>query len=441
MVLPLVLQLVAVTHVTVVDVAAGRGLPDMTVVVDRGRIRSVGPSASLATPADARTLDGRGRFLIPGLWDMHVHTDAPSGRAMLALYVANGVTGVRDMAGDWATLQRWRREIDAGTLVGPRIIASGPYLDGRAPPIPHITVRTVADARAAVDSLARLGVDFVKVHSAVPRDAFFEAARRARERHLAIAGHLSSNVTVEEASDAGQRSLEHLLGFANRCTPADSTLFARADVLRRIIFGRCTSLDQTNVYRHLSRNGTWVTPTMTAAYEFAILPERALPTDSLAPYVSDSLRAYLVQIFADTPTDSAVDAALGKRMFAKRLETLGAIARAGVSILAGTDAPMRNATPGFGLHEELSYLVQAGLTPLAALRAATLEPARYFGALDSLGTIAPGKVADLVLVDADPLADIRNARRISAVIARGRVYAGADRVRLLDGVREAARAK
>jgi len=435
----LLLQLVAITHVAIVDPAGSASQQDMTVVVDGGRITSVTLSARASVPAQARVIDGSGRFLIPGLWDMHVHTVTPSGRPLLALYVANGVTGVRDMAADWTTLQHWRRQIAEGTLVGPRIVASGPYLEGHDNIIPHIEVHTADDARRAVDSLGRLGVDFVKVHSAVPRAAFFAAVREARARHLAVAGHLSPGVTVVEASDSGQRSLEHLLGFVNRCTPAESVAFAGVDALRRIVFGACSTRDQTPIYEHLARNGTWVTPTLAASYEFAVLPERAVPADTLSRFISDSLRAYLTHIF-DAPPNLPSDAGvLGRRLFAKRQETVGALGRAGVRLLAGTDAPMRNSPPGFGLHEELALLVQSGLSPLAALRAATYEPARYFDALDSLGTIAPGKLADLVLLDGDPLADIRNTRRIAAVLTRGRVYDRPALDALLAGVEQSAR--
>jgi len=434
-----VFQLVAITHVTAIDVARGTARPNMTVLIDGPRITAVGASASTVIPGGARRIDGRGKWLIPGLWDMHVHSTVPTGRALLALYVANGVTGVRDMGGDFATIRRWREEIATGTLPGPRIVAAGPYLEGHSSPIAHIEVHTPDDARRAVDSLTVLGVDFVKVHSALPRETFFAAAREARRKHLALAGHLSRNVTVEEASDSGQRSLEHLLGFVNVCSPAESLSFAAADPLRRIVFNSCTSRDQHAVYAHLARNGTWVTPTLTPAWEFAVLPKHDVPGDSLGRFVSDSLRAYMVSIF-DPPPNLPPDAnILGQRMFAKRHELVLALHRAGVPLLSGTDAPMRNSPPGFGLHEELLEFVRSGLTPTAALRTATYEPARYLGALDSLGTIAKGKLADLVLLDADPRVDIANTRRIAAVFTRGRVYDRAALDQLLAEAQRAAR--
>jgi imidazolonepropionase-like amidohydrolase len=437
--LAVAMQLLAITHVAVVDVERGTSRREVTVVVNGQRITAVGPAASTRVPTGARVIDGRGKWLIPGLWDMHVHTAVPTGRPLLSLYVANGVTGVRDMGGDFDLIDGWRREIAAGTLVGPRIVAAGPYLEGHGSPIAHIEVHTPDDARRAVDSLSVLGVDFVKVHSALPRETFFAAAREARMKHLALAGHLSRNVSVEEASDSGQRSLEHLLGFINECTPAESVAFAAADPLRRIVFNGCTSRDQRAVYQHLARNGTWVTPTLTPAWEFAVLPRHDVPGDTLARFLSDSLQRYMVAIFDPPPALPPEATLLGQRMFAKRHQLVLNLYQAGVPLLAGTDAPMRNSPPGFGLHEEMLELVRSGLTPAAALRSATYEPARYFGALDSLGTIAPGKLADLVLLDGDPLARIENAHRIAAVLTRGRVYDRSALDRMLADATAAAR--
>jgi hypothetical protein len=215
-----------------------------------------------------------------------------------------------------------------------------------------------------------------------------------------------------------------LLGFVNVCSAAESLEFANIDPLRRVVFGGCTSQPQDTVYAHLARNATWVTPTLAAAYEFAVLPKHDVPGDTLAPFVSDSLRAYLTQIF-DAPPELPPDGdVVGRRVYEKHRDIVRGLREAGVPILAGTDSPMRNVPPGFGLHHELTELVRSGLTPAEALRAATYEPARYFDAVDSLGTVAPGKLADLVLLDANPLDRIENARQrhIVAVVTRGRIY-------------------
>jgi imidazolonepropionase-like amidohydrolase len=428
----------ALTHVTVIDGEASTPRRDQTVIIRGNRIVTVAPSRSARVPADARVVEGRGKFLIPGLWDMHVHTAVVGGRNVLALYVANGVTGVRDMAGDWATLTALRDDIAHGRLVGPHIMASGPYLEGGDVPIPHILARTPDEARAGVDSLVRLGVDFVKVHSQLTREAYFAIARRARERGIAFAGHVPRVVGAANASDSGQRSIEHLLAIPAPCTPAESiALQPRFSVQGAL--GRCSTQDLAPLYARFTRNNTWVTPTFVAQYEIAAWPARAVPGDSLAHYLPDSLRRYVAQIFPMPDSIPPGADSVGLAMFAKRLAQVATMHQAGVHILTGTDAPLRNSPPGFGLHEEFVLLARGGLSAFEIIRAATLEPARFFGMLDSAGTIAPGKLADLVLLDANPLLDIRNTRRITAVVANGRLYDAKDRERLLQGMQRTAR--
>jgi imidazolonepropionase-like amidohydrolase len=411
----------AFTSVTVIDGRSPDPRPFRTVVIRGNRIVAEGPATSTPVPAGARVIDGRGKFLIPGLWDMHVHTVMPGGRAALPLYIANGVTGVRDMAGEWATIQQWRTEIAQGTLVGPRIVASGPYLEGGDQPIPHLLVKSPADAAPAVDSLVRLGVDFIKVHGQLTPESYFAIARAARTRGIRFAGHVSRTVGAAAASDSGQASIEHILAIPNACTLAEvSELAPRFPV--QAALGRCDTLDQSALYAKLKANGTWIVPTLVAQVEISLWPKRDLPGDSVARYLTDSLRRYVAQIFPmvdSVPPDADIN---GRKLFNKRVAVTGALFRAGVGVMAGTDAPLRNSPPGFGLHEELLHFTRAGLTPFDALRAATYEPARFLGILDSLGTVEPGKVADLVLLAANPLADIRNSSRTDYVVASGRTY-------------------
>lgn len=421
---------VAFTNVTLIDGTDSVPRRDQTVIVRGNRIVSVSPASTARVPDGARVIDGRGKFLVPGFWDMHVHTAITGGREMLALYVANGVTGVRDMAGEWEVLGRWRADIAAGKLVGPRMVLSGPYLEGGDVPIPHLLTRDTAEARAGVDSLISLGVDFIKVHSQLNAEAYFAIARRARERGIPFAGHVSRAVGSAAASDSGQISIEHLLAIPAECTPADSVALMPRFAVQSAL-GRCSSADLQPLYAKFVRNGTWVTPTFTAQYEVAVWPTRAVPGDSLAHYLPDTVKRYVAQIFPMPDSIPPNADSVGRAMFEKRLRQVAAMRKAGVGILTGTDAPLRNSPPGFGLHEEFALLARGGMTPFEILRAATLEPARFLGATDSLGTIAPGKLADLVLLEADPLRDIHNTRRIAAVMANGRLFAGADRARLL----------
>jgi imidazolonepropionase-like amidohydrolase len=412
----------AFTYVTVIDGRSSQPRENRTVVVRGNRIVAEGPAASIRVPSGATVIDGHGRYLIPGLWDMHVHTVMPGGRQVLPLYIANGVTGVRDMASDWATIKAWRAEIAGGSLIGPRIIASGPYLEGGDQPIPHLLVKSPADAGPAVDSLVRLGVDFIKVHGQLSPESYFAIARAARARKIAFAGHVSRTVGAAAASDSGQASIEHILSIPNACTGAEVTELAPRFPVQRAL-GVCDTLDQAPLYAKLMRNGTWVVPTLVAQVEVSRWPKRDLAGDSVQRYLPDSLKTYVAGIFPmvdSVPPDADIN---GAKLFNKRVAVTGALFRAGVGVMAGTDAPLRNSPPGFGLHEELLYLTKAGLTPFEALRAATYEPARFLGMLDSLGTIEVGKVADLVLLTANPLQDIRNSSRTEYVVANGKLFA------------------
>jgi imidazolonepropionase-like amidohydrolase len=421
---------IAFTHVGVIDGTDSIARLDQTVVIRGMRISVVGPSPSTALPSGARVIDARGKFLIPGLWDMHVHTSIIGGRALLPLYVANGVTGVRDMAGDWDTLTKWRREIAAGRLIGPRIVASGPYLEGGDVPIPHILTRTPEEGVAGVDSLVKLGVDFIKVHGQLTPSTYFAIARRAREKGIPFAGHVSQAVGSADASDSGQKSIEHMLAIPAPCTPAESIALKPRFTVQSAI-GRCSSRDLAPLYARFVRNGTWVTPTFTAAYEVSAWPSRVVPGDSLAHYLPESLKKFVAKIFPMPDSIPPGADSVGRAMFAKRLAQAETMRAAGVHIMTGTDAPLRNSPPGFGLHEELALLVRGGMSPFNAIRAATIEPATYLGMLDSAGTIAAGKVADLVLLSANPLRDINATRRIVAVVANGHFIDSAERARLI----------
>jgi hypothetical protein len=423
---------IAITHVTVIDGTDPSPRRDHTVVIQGNRIATVGPARSTPAAPGARIVDGRGKYLIPGLWDMHVHTVMPGGREVLPLYVANGVTGVRDMAGDWEQVTAWRRAITAGELAGPRILAAGPYIEGGDVPIPHVLARTPEEAAVAVDSLVRLGVDFVKLHSQLTREVYFAALHAGRARGLTVAGHVPRSITPQEASDSGLASLEHMLQIPTPCSPAESLALAPRFPIQRVL-GQCTAEDLTPLFERLARNGTWVVPTLVAQYEIAAWPGRGLPGDSFAGYLPDTLRQYVAGIFPmppDIPPDADV---VGRALYEKRIALVGQMHRSGVGILPGTDAPLRNSPPGFGLHAELALLAQAGIAPFDVLRAATLEATRFLGMRDSAGTIAAGQLADLVLLDADPLNDIRNTRRIHAVVANGRLFDREAREALLAG--------
>ncbi|HYR06185.1 MAG TPA: amidohydrolase family protein, partial [Longimicrobium sp.] len=423
---PAAAQDLALTHVNIVDVERGGVHADQTVLIRGGRIAWTGPAAQARIPAGARTVDATGRYAIPGLWDMHVHTSR-EGRAahFWPQFLAYGVTGVREMGSYLDSLQYWRARARQPGSGAPRIVFSSPMLDGNPPAWRHgYGVADSAAAVAAVDTMAALGFDFLKVYVRLPRDAYFAIARRARERGIPFAGHVPGSVTPIEASDAGQRSIEHLdddlyllcvpggpallqsfLAAREPGAPADSVQ-PRLDRLLGAMQAGPSAAECEPLLRRLAANGTWLTPTL--AVQRGLSPTDELAADPRLRFVP----AGLAQRW-ESGRRRGEQAQIGQRINAQSARMVAMAQAAGVGILAGTDASDEAYVfAGSGLHDELALLVEAGLTPLQALRAATLGPARYLGAADSMGTVAAGRVADLVLLDADPLHDIRNTRRI-----------------------------
>jgi imidazolonepropionase-like amidohydrolase len=407
---------VAFTNVTVIDVVSG-ARSRATVVTSGRRIAAVGQGVPI--PRGAARVDGTGKFLIPGLWDMHTHQQMVGDGAQ-DLLLANGVTGTRDMGSDPDFILHLRDRINRGELLAPEIVAAGPILDALRPegPITEVyatmrrRVTTAAEGRQAVRDLKRRGVDFVKVHDRTPRDAFFAIAEEARAAGLPVAGHVPLTVTVDEAAASGIRSIEHLANFRvfNECSAAPPHKAIACDVR----------------YERLAAAGVWQTPTL--AFMQAI-PDLFSGKDlEHADYASEALVA--------ATRDNARFAKFDQQAFdlfragnQASLMAIHQLVLRGNGLLAACDGLV----PGFCLHDELEWMTKAGLTPLQALQTATLNPARYLGRESSQGTIAAGRRADLVLLDADPLADIRNTRRIAAVVVRGRVLLRGDLDRLLDG--------
>jgi hypothetical protein len=255
---------------------------------------------------------------------------------------------------------------------------------------------------------------------------------------MPFSGHVPRAVSAAEASDSGQRTLEHLLTIPTPCTPAESIALQPRFPVQRV-FHPCTSASLRPLFAKLAKNGTWVTPTYVAAYEIAQWPKRALPGDAYAPFLPDTLKKFVLWLFPmpdSIPPDADVT---GRALYDKRLALAGAMRRAGVPLLTGTDAPLRNSPPGFGLVEELAQFVKGGVSLFDVLKSATWEPARYLAATDSMGTVQAGRVADLVLLREDPLRDVRAYRAIEAVVARGRMYDAKAREAMLARLRAASR--
>ncbi len=438
-----------------IDVATGATRPDYTVLITGNRIAFVGPAANARIPSGARVLDGRGKFLIPGLWDMHVHGFVYVFSDFAGpLMIANGVTGARDMGYYVDTTLNWRSLIGAGREVGPRLVI-GARVDGpvnKAGFVSHVV--TEEDGVRAVDTLVRKKdgsrrADFIKPYSWVPRAAYFGLAAESRKLNVPFGGHVPYAVSVVEASNAGQRSIEHEDDLMRACSSRDSVLRAKfgdtttlaPGVQLAVIRAQAQELRATydpakcrSVIETLVLNHTWVTPTLVVYQPYAHGFDSASTHPELSKYVPGLVQGgWMRRVAGLEPSDTLVVRSYFSFERTRDLEN------AGVKLLAGTDMPQAFIYPGFSLHEELSLLVRSGLTPLEALRAATYNPAEYLGALDSLGTVSQGKLADLVLLDADPLVNIGNTRRISAVIANGRLFDSTARAGLLSHVETALR--
>ena len=347
-----------ITHVTVVDVRTGETRPDQTVLISGRRISRIQPARG-AAPANVETIDGTGKFLIPGLWDMHVHLDSTDLSELLRF----GITGARDMGGDLDELLGWRRRLASGELAGPRLVFGGQPIRG---------AMTVEQGVGAVDELDDRGADFIKVHEGLSRETYFAVVREAKARGLAVVGHVPAGITAREVAESGQKSIEHVEFVPDRCLP----IFAAQNPP-----GCSAAID--SVLDAMHDRGTWIDPTISSFRTFA---SRQFP-----------------QILA------------GFTGLVPKIRTRG------IQLLAGTDLGTRGMVTGASLHDELEFLVRAGFARAEVLRAATLNPAIFLGLTDSLGTVEQGKIADLLLLSGNPLTDIKSTRAIDAVIQRGNV--------------------
>lgn len=416
----------AIIGVTLIDVNGARSLPDMSVVIEEGRVQAIGPASAVTVPAGARVVSGRGKFLIPGLWDAHVHLTV-GGPQILPLFVAYGVTSVRDLGGRFDDLRTMRARVDSGALVGPRILTSGPVLEGAAwmqaayqiaPPGSPIWVdgpRVIvsrANAERVVDSLVTAGVDFVKARN-VWGDDFLALAAATERAGIPLASHNPNRVDMVDAAGAGLDSFEHAESiwgdFDTLSVPARQRMFER-----------------------VARTGALVVPTLMGDVGLVVSSDSAIATVladtfGMLDVRNRSLPAPMRRAWREATEVRRKYGAYPAGTFERITSEVRAMHKAGIPMLAGTDVgSIPRVYAGSSLHEELELLVrEGGLSPMEALQSATRNPPRFFGprhAPPANDPLAVGAVADLVLLDADPLADIGNVRTIFAVVLRGRLF-------------------
>jgi len=438
-------DILAITHVTIINLDGEPPKPEMTVLVRRGKISAVDKTGQKQIPEDARQFDGTGKFLMPGLWDMHVHILAPERD--FPMFIANGVLGVRNMGGVPKDVFQWRADVASGRVLGPRMVACGPVVDGPRPAHPEhaISVSTPDDGRRAVQSLKQMGADFVKVYDGLSRDAYFAIVQESKRVGLPFAGHVSGSITQEEASNAGQRRIEHGIGILpsldyEKNKPAPTGYFEEAMRTKNFSLipegiakegnGELDHFSEKRteeLYKTFVRNGTYLTPTRVVDRGLTFIDEISKQDDPRLRYVPASMREdWKPENGMLTRYRTPAYVAFRKRRYEMTTRQILIAHRLGVLFLAGTDVSAAYTYPGFSLHDELALFVDAGFTPVEALRTATVNPARFVGTTDSMGSIEVGKTAYLVILDANPMEDISNTKRISAVILGGRLLKRSD---------------
>jgi hypothetical protein len=396
-------SVIAILDVTVINVINGESTANMTVVVQGDQITEI--DSNISIPENATQVDGSGKYLIPGLWDMHTHHEA-LGMESMDLYLATGVVGTRDMGSELQFILSLRDSINNGELLGPEIIAAGPILDDAPPEFPsRQRVSSAEEARQTVRDLQQSGIEFIKVHNLTPREVFFAIADETANLGMSFSGHVPLTVSIEEATSSGMTSIEHLSNFRVylECAGAEAYTLPACQ----------------ESFESLAASGIWQTPTIALYQEFPELMNGILndipmsQTLSHYEFASDAL----LERF-ETELSLGASAQIVNFIRANNVTSLAAIndlRESGNQFLAGCDALV----PGFCLHDELQWMTVAGLSPLEALQTATINPAIFFGRENTQGTVEIGKRADLVLLDENPLTDINNIRKVNAVLVRG----------------------
>ena len=427
-----------IRHATIVDVASGKTIADQAVAVGGDTISAVGPDSSISRRYTAgRSIDAGGKFVMPGLWDMHVHFGGgpeliEENKNLLPLYVAYGVTTVRDCAADISpSVLEWRSAVAEGRLLGPRIFTSGPKLEGYKPIWKGtLEVGTPAEVNAALDRLQAMRVDFVKItDNTLKPDIFLYAVREAKRRGMKTSAHTPYALTIVQAADAGLSSIEHVDYLIKAGSPREAQIGATYGA-GKLTYGQASdafvdTFDKAyaaGVYRELAKRHIAVTPTLNMGRILAYLDREDHSKDSALAYIGPGLRKTYDWRIERAAKATPEQVAARHKEYELSKQVMPMLVAAGIPILAGTDAGYLNSFnyPGEGLHEELERYVESGLTLRQALVSATITGPAFLGHGNRYGSIATGKTADIVILDANPLIDIKATRAIDGVILHGK---------------------
>jgi imidazolonepropionase-like amidohydrolase len=408
---------VAFVGATVLPMDGPRALPNQTVIVRGDRIVEVGPAADVRVPEGAQRIEASGKFIIPGLAEMHGHVPPPSAprqfiEDVLFLYVANGITTVRGMLGAPGQLEL-REQAKRGEVIAPTLYLAGPSFNGSSVNAPEQAARMVREQKAA-------GWDLLKVHPGLTRDEYDAMARTAKEVGIRFGGHVPTDVGLLHAIEMGQETFDHLDGYIEYLNGDQGPI--PVDRLREIA-------------RRTKAAGAWVVPTMVLWETLMGVPELdELTAFPELRYMPANTVAQWTNAHRQRMANPELDRAAGQVVAENRKRLLDILQEEGVGILMGTDAPQQFSVPGFSLHREISLMVDAGMTPHEVLTSGTLNVGRYFANADTFGIIAAGQRADLILLDADPTADIGNVAKQSGVMVRGRWLPKAEIDRRLEAI-------
>jgi imidazolonepropionase-like amidohydrolase len=427
--------LLAIKGATLLDVRTGRQIGNSAILVEKDRIKAVGDASTIVIPTDARLIDARGKWVIPGLVDMHVHGSSRKD-VPIALYVANGITAIRDMGGNITSLRMTRQKIESGEKSGPRLFYTGNVLDGSPPAAPPMSfiVDSRQEANSAVEFLISQGADSIKIYNNITEPVLDTIVKAAKRAGKPVGGHVPKAISLKRSIELGFNFVEHAAIRSRDLLEWNSITQAQANQItslpsvtqREALVWQQVDLDSVEikaVISFMAEKGVFLDPTLSID-EF----------DSLFLYEKEAKHPnnrYLNRTFVEEalgpdhdifrmPAELRATAVSG---IEKRRKFVGMCHRAGVKILAGTDGPgIGRVTVGFGLHHELALLVEAGLKPIEALQGATINAARALRKENEMGSLEPGKFADIVIVNSDPLSDIHNTTKIDAVLLRGRMF-------------------
>lgn len=422
-------QRLVIENTNVINVANGTVVKGASVVIEKDRIVRIHKNKGNYA---GEVVDGTDKFLIPGLWDMHTHNW--NSEQFFPLLIANGVTGIRDMFGDMTKIKQWREDIRSGKIIGPIIFASGPIVDGPKPVWPgSVALKSPDQVHFKIDSLKKnVGVDFIKVYSLLPREVYFKLAEEASKQKVSFQGHVPDEVSILEAAKAGQKSQEHLINFIleasdsidyiKQIAKANAAAGVRNNSTKLKMMIRTFNTNRlTELTNELVKYNTWICPTLTVNRSIGRLRDTTFTNDKRLHYVMPSLKAMWnpANDFRFKNLDDEYFQ-LNRKFFELQLKVVKQLQQSGVKLLAGTDFPNPYCFPGFSLHDELQLMVLAGLTPLQALQTATLNPALFFEITHDYGTVEEGKIANLILLDRNPLENISNTKSISGLVVNGK---------------------